>query len=160
MDIWSKKFAGRPECLVDVRRFTLAVLGDCDGAYTVALIADELAGNAVKHTASGAPGGEFVLCLARFGNRCRVRVDDQGGPSTPALRAPDEQDEAGRGLTIVAMLSARWGVDGGEHARSVWAEITFDEVVAMPEPQGPAADLPHQLRANRKVGVTTDHWKR
>lgn len=51
--------------------------------------------------------------------RCRVRVDDQGGPSTLTLRSPDEQDEAGRGLAIVAMLSASWSVDGDEAARSI-----------------------------------------
>ena len=160
MDIWSKEFAGRPECLVEARRFTCAVLGDCDAAHTVALVADELAGNAIKHTASGEPGGEFVLRLARFANRCLVRVDDQGGPSTPSVRVPADEDEFGRGLTIVAMLSARWGVDGDENARSVWAEITFDEAPAISGPQGPTADLPQQLRAKRKVGMTTDDWKR
>ncbi|MEZ0108608.1 serine/threonine-protein kinase RsbW [Catenulispora sp. EB89] len=160
MDIWHKEFAGRPECLAEVRRFACAVLGDCDAAYTVALVADELAGNAIKHTASGEPEGEFVVRLTRFANRCVVRVDDQGGPSTPALRVPGEQDEAGRGLAIVAMLSASWGVDGDATARSVWAEITFDEVPAIPRPQGPAADLSRQFRAKRKVGMTTDDWKR
>ena len=160
MEIWSKEFAGRPECLVEVRRFTCAVLGDCEAAHIVALVADELAGNAIKHTASGEPDGEFVLRLARFANRCLVRVDDQGGPSTPSVCAADDEDEFGRGLTIVAMLSARWGVDGDEKARSVWAEITFDEVPAISGPPGPTADLPQQLRAKRKVGMTTDDWKR
>ena len=165
MDIWSKEFAGRPECLAEARRFTIAVLGESDGAHTAALVADELAGNAIKHTASGGPGGEFVLCLARFGNRCRVRVDDQGGPTTPSVCPADDEDEAGRGLTIVDMLSARWGVEGDEHARSVWAEITFDETafdtgLAICGPDGPAVGLPPQARAKRKVGMTTDDWAR
>lgn len=163
MDIWSKEFAGRPECLVEARRFTIAVLGECDEAHTVALVADELAGNAIKHTASGAPGGEFVLRLARFGNRCRVRVDDQGGPTTPSVCAAAEEDEAGRGLSIVDTLSAQWGVDGDEHARSVWAEITFadtrfDQAQAIPGPHGPAVGLLPQARKKRKVGMTTDDW--
>ncbi|WP_228559951.1 ATP-binding protein [Catenulispora pinisilvae] len=105
MDIWSKEFAGRPECLVEARRFTVAVLGEGDGAHTVVLVADELAGNAIKHTASGEPGGEFVLRLARFGDRCRVRVDDQGGPTSPVLCSAGVEDEAGRGLTLVNSLS-------------------------------------------------------
>lgn len=66
MEIRSKGFAGRPECLAEVRRFSFAVLGDCGAAYIVALIADELAGNAINHTASGGPGGEFVLRLIKF----------------------------------------------------------------------------------------------
>ncbi|WP_370336155.1 ATP-binding protein [Catenulispora sp. MAP5-51] len=158
--MWSKEFAGRPECLVEARRFTFAVLGGCEAAYTVALVVDELAGNAIKHTASGAPGGEFVLRLTRSADRVRVRVDDHGGPLTPILRAPDEQDEAGRGLTIVAMLSASWGVDGDETARSVWAEITFDEVTGIPGPDCPTAGLSHQFRATRRVGMTMDDWQR
>lgn len=160
MDYWSKEFAGRPECLVDARRFTLAMLGEGDGAHTVALVADELAGNAIKHTASGGPGGEFILRLARFGNRCRVRVDDQGGPTTPSVCAAADEDEAGRGLTIVAMLSACWGVEGDESARSVWAEITFDEIPAISGADGPPVGVPPQARATRRVGMTTDDWVR
>ena len=160
MEIWSKEFPGRPECLAEARRFACAVLGDCEAAHTVALVADELAGNAIKHTASGLPGGEFVLRLVRYANRCVVRVDDQGGPLTPALRAAGDEDEFGRGLSIVDRLSARWGVDGDENARSVWAEITFEQAPAISGPAGPAAGLPQQLRAKRKVGMTTDDWKR
>lgn len=160
MDIWAKRFAGRPECLAEVRRFTLTALGDGEAAQVVALIADELAGNAIKHTASGAPGGEFVLRLSRYGNRCRVRVDDQGSPTTPTLRAADDDAEAGRGLTIVSMLAARWGVEGDESARSVWAEITFEAAPAISKPESPSAGLPRQAEAKRKVGMTTDDWTR
>ena len=160
MEIWSRGFTGRPECLAEVRCFILAVLGDCDTAHIVALVADELAGNAIKHTASGGPGGEFVLRLARFGDRCRVWVDDQGGLSTPSVRAAQDDEEAGRGLTIVAMLSACWGAAGDKRGRSVWAEITFDEVVTIPGPPGLAAGHPHKSSAIRKVGMTTDEWTR
>lgn len=157
MKTWSREFAGRPECLVEARQFILAVLGECDEAHTVALVADELAGNAIKHTASGTLGGEFVLRLARFGKWCRVRVDDQGGPTMPALCSAAEQDEAGRGLTIVETLSTRWGVEGDEHARSVWAEITFneapfDERRAMPAPESRSVTVPAQAKRRRRVG--------
>lgn len=163
--MWSKKFAGRPECLAEARRFTIAALGESDGAHIAALVTDELAGNAIKHTASGGPGGEFVLRLARFGNRCWVRVEDQGGPTTPSVCAADEQDEAGRGLTIVDVLSLRWGAEGNEHARTVWAEITFgetpfDDGLAISGPDGPAVGLPPQARVKRKVGMTTEDWAR
>jgi anti-sigma regulatory factor (Ser/Thr protein kinase) len=160
MEIWSKGFAGRPECLVEARRFIRAVLGDGEAAQIVALVADELAGNAIKHTASGGPGGEFVLRLSRFGNRCRVRVDDEGGPTTPRLCAAQDDDEFGRGLTIVSMLAARWGAEGDENARSVWAEITFEEAPAISKPDGPAVGLPRQAKGKRRVGMTTDDWTR
>ncbi|WP_194908888.1 ATP-binding protein [Catenulispora rubra] len=117
MDVWSKQFAGRLECLVEAWRFAVAVLGDGDGdgARTVALVADKAAGNAIKHTVSGETGGELVLWLARFGNRCQVRVDDQGAPTAPAVYPAEDLDDAGRGLTIADTLSSTWGVDGDEH---------------------------------------------
>lgn len=165
MDVWSREFAGLPECLAEVRTFTFAVLGESDAAHTVALVADELAGNAIKHTASGAPRGEFILRLAVFGDWFRVRVDDQGGPSTPSVRAAEADEESGRGLAIVAMVSDRWGVEGGEWGRSVWADIEFAKVPAISNPDGPdgqggpGVGLPHQTRVRRRVGMTTDDWK-
>jgi two-component sensor histidine kinase len=128
VDIWSKEFPGRPECLAEARRFTYAVLGDLEVAHTVALVTDELAANAIKHSASGKPGGEFVVKLALLGDRCLVRVDDQGGPKTPSLCVADDEDEAGRGLSIVSQLASGWGIDGDERARSVWAEIRLKAV--------------------------------
>lgn len=165
MDIWSKEFAGRPEHLGEVRRFAIAVLGDHDAAHTVALIADELAANAVKHTVSGVPGGEFVVRLAVFGGWCRVRVDDQGGPMSPSLHAAGDDEEAGRGLAIVDMLAERWGVEGDERSRSVWADILFGKVPTVPGPAGPGASdspglgLPRQTRVKKRVGTATDDGK-
>ena len=165
MDTWSKEFAGRPDSLGEVRKFAIAVLGDHDAAHTVALIADELAANAVKHTISGVPGGEFVVRLAVFGGWCRVRVDDQGGPRWPSLRAAGEDEEGGRGLAIVDVLAERWGVEGDERSRSVWADIVFGKVPAIPNPvcpgvsDSPCLRLPCQKRVKRRVGMATDNGK-
>lgn len=130
MTAWSMGFPGKAECLADARRFTYAVIGETDEAHTVALVANELAGNAIKHTASGKPGGTFVLHLSTSLGRWRVRVDDQGGPKAPSICEANEGDESGRGLTIVAALSETWGVDGDETAWSVWADIAFDRAAA------------------------------
>lgn len=88
-----------------------------------------------------------------------MRVDDQAGPSTPSVRVTEGDEETGRGLAIVGLLSARWGVDGDETARSVWAEITFDEP-AIPGSQGPATDIPQPLRAIRSFGTAMNEWVR
>jgi hypothetical protein len=120
-----------------VRQFTEAVLGNRPGVDLVVLAASELAGNAVLHTASGEPGGQFVVHLAAFADRWQVRVDDAGGPNFPrlckdAVLDPDCPDselcdldlpEAGRGLALVAAVSRNWGVLGDEYSRAVWAEI-------------------------------------
>jgi anti-sigma regulatory factor (Ser/Thr protein kinase) len=120
-------FDGLAERVADARQFAIKVLGDRPGVEVVELITSELAGNAVQHSHTGRPGGRFTLHLAAFGDRWRVRVDDDGGPNEPNLRADIEQDEAGRGLALIAALSSEWGVFGNQYARAVWAEILMPQ---------------------------------
>ena len=133
MSYWSRSFPGLAECLADVRRFTEMVVGDKPGAELLVLAASELAGNAIQHTASGDPGGQFVVHIAAFADRWQVRVDDAGSPSVPHIPARDgteldEDDweaECGRGLALVAAVSHKWGVLGDKYSRAVWAEIPY-----------------------------------
>lgn len=131
MSYWSRSFPGLPEHLGEVRRFTQMVLGDAPGTELVIMAVSELAGNAIVHTASGAPDGQFVVHLAAFADRWKVRVDDEGSPSVPrvvvdAIVEDAEWDsESGRGLAMVASISRDWGVMGGRCARAVWAEIPY-----------------------------------
>jgi len=132
---WSKSFAGLAECVAEVRGCINKVLGDREGVDLVELVVSELAGNAIRHSGSGDPGGQFTVHLAEFVDRWRIRVDDEGGPSVPhvctvpLLECIDDLDrfdaevEVGRGLALVAAVSATWGVLGGASARAVWAEI-------------------------------------
>jgi hypothetical protein len=85
---WSRSFPGLAECLAEVRQFTQMVLGDGPGSDLVVLAVSELAGNAIVHTASGEPGGQFVVHLAAFADRWQVRVDDQGAPGDPRIVVP------------------------------------------------------------------------
>ena len=128
MSYWSRSFRGSAECLSEVRRFTAAVLGDRPGVDLVVLAASELAGNAILHTASGDPGGQFVVHIAAFADRWQVRVDDAGGPDHPRVHENGcaelcDLAEAGRGLAMVAAVSRAWGVLGDKYSRAVWAEI-------------------------------------
>ncbi|GAA1959058.1 ATP-binding protein [Catenulispora subtropica] len=133
MSYWSRSFPGAAECLAEVRHFTQMVLGNAPGADLVVLAISELAGNAIVHTASGEPGGQFVVHLAAFADRWQVRVDDEGAPSDPRIVVAglDEDGvaswdaEAGRGLAMVAAISEKWGVLGDSRARAVWAEIPY-----------------------------------
>lgn len=154
MSYWSRSFPGLPECLGEVRRFTQMVLGDAPGADLVVLAVSELAGNAIVHTASGAPGGQFVVHLAAFADRWKVRVDDAGSPTEPRVVVgalaqgagsdvdfadsdsdsdadsdtdsyAESEAESGRGLAMVAAVSRKWGVLGDRYARAVWAEIPY-----------------------------------
>ncbi|WP_194913277.1 ATP-binding protein [Catenulispora rubra] len=131
MSYWSRSFPGLAENLAEVRQFTQMVLGDAPGADLVVLAVSELAGNAIVHTASGAPGGQFVVHLAAFADRWKVRVDDEGSPTVPhvVVDGIDEDAEwdceSGRGLAMVAAISQKWGVLGDGCARAVWAEIPY-----------------------------------
>ena len=135
MSYWSRSFPGRPEHLGEVRRFTQMVLGDAPGTELVVMAVSELAGNAIVHTASGAPDGQFVVHLAAFADRWKVRVDDEGSPSEPRVvvdaieEDPEWDSESGRGLAMVASISRKWGVIGDRCARAVWAEIPYPVAV-------------------------------
>lgn len=143
MSHWSRSFEGLPECVADVREFTRRVIGDDEGADLVELVASELAGNAIRHSESGRPKGQFTLHIATFVNRWQVRVDDAGGTTKPRICVPpvlekagdlddygDEIVATGRGLALVAAVSSRWGVLGDANARVVWAEILIPGVEA------------------------------
>ena len=124
MPCWTMTFDGRKECVADARHFAVKVLGDAPGVDLVELVASELAGNAVQHSDSGLPGGQFVLRVAELQDRWQVRVDDAGGSMEPNMRDTEaERDEAGRSLALVAAVSSQWGVVGDRNGRGVWAEI-------------------------------------
>jgi anti-sigma regulatory factor (Ser/Thr protein kinase) len=93
---------------------------------TVAVLA-ELVGNAVRH-AEPLPGGvirvAWRLRPGVDGDLIEVRVTDGGADEAPQMRTvgPDALD--GRGLSIVAALADRWGVERDGLGQSVWAELS------------------------------------
>jgi anti-sigma regulatory factor (Ser/Thr protein kinase) len=91
----------------------------------VAAVAAELVGNAVRHAAP-LPGGVVRVAwrLVRAG-LIEIRVTDGGAATPPAPRMADPEAPDGRGLTIVAALADRWGVDREGTAQCVWAHITI-----------------------------------
>lgn len=120
-----KTFDGLPERLSGMRQYLHRILGEVDGVDEVVLVASELAGNAIRHSRSGEPGGSFTLQVVDLSNAWHVRVEDQGSSDSPNPRSADEIDEAGRGLPVVAALSRAWGVIGDSAGRTVWAEIPY-----------------------------------
>lgn len=91
----------------------------CDDA---SLVVTELFTNAVRHTDS-----EKITCVLQdSGAVVRLEVTDQGrGTGVPAPYAADADEEGGRGLLLVSVLSLAWGSDpvGGGTGRVVWAEL-------------------------------------
>ncbi|MFJ9882662.1 ATP-binding protein [[Kitasatospora] papulosa] len=116
-----------PDSVAGARRLTRARLADWrltgDTHDAAVLVVSELFTNAVVHTASAR-----VVCELRCdAARLRVSVQDQGHePGGPRLSLTSD-GEHGRGLLLVASMSAAWGShDAGYHSgRIVWAELPY-----------------------------------
>ncbi|WP_241841936.1 SpoIIE family protein phosphatase [Pseudofrankia sp. BMG5.36] len=84
---------------------------------TAVLVLSELVGNAVAH------GRQPIDArVRRLADRVVVEVADGGG-RLPRRRHAGADQEAGRGLELVATLADRWGVRPTADGKVVWAEI-------------------------------------
>ncbi|GHC68764.1 ATP-binding protein [Streptomyces cinnamoneus] len=91
---------------------------------TAVLLLSELMTNACKH-ARMSPGREIhALCIVTDGT-LRIEVSDAGDGIPRRCRASAE-DEAGRGLRLVAALADRWGFCPRPHGigKTVWCELS------------------------------------
>jgi hypothetical protein len=124
---WWRSFPGVPASARGVRRWLRELLPECEPLDDLSLVASELAANAVLHTASGVPGGEFDVDLSWSPRFVRVVVGDGGGRSEPtAVESP--AGTSGRGLSgVVAGLASAWGQAGGAKGRWVWADVGWAE---------------------------------
>jgi anti-sigma regulatory factor (Ser/Thr protein kinase) len=119
-----------PDVRVNVREVRAYLRELLDGAGVdladVDLMASEVVTNAVRHTASGRPGGQVWVAVAATDDAVRVEITDEGGtPEEP--RIPPYPVLAGRGLLIVHELASRWNWsrDDGGHT-TVWFEVPRD----------------------------------
>jgi anti-sigma regulatory factor (Ser/Thr protein kinase) len=106
----SVQVAGRGERARVVRGFVGAVLGPGHPCGEDAvLLASELFGNSLRHSASGRPGETVTVTVTARAGLVRVEVVDSSGPGVPELRPAGNDAEGGRGLGLVAGLAAQWG---------------------------------------------------
>jgi anti-sigma regulatory factor (Ser/Thr protein kinase) len=90
-----------------------------EAGQDILVCATELAANAVLHSRSGLPGGQFSVEVACAGQSVRVTVEDSGGPWAERDNG-DIDAECGRGLQVVAALSADMGLTGDAAGRMAW----------------------------------------
>ncbi|MGW6359676.1 ATP-binding protein [Streptomyces sp. NPDC055092] len=89
---------------------------------TVELLASELIGNAIRHTGRprhlrlrhGAASDGTTLT-------CEVTDDDPRPPRTARASSPD--DESGRGMGLVALLTERNGTTPTRDGKAVWFQL-------------------------------------
>lgn len=81
------------------------------------LVVTELATNAVLHA-----GSPYEVRLTHAGGVLRIEVAD-GNTGTPEPQPFSAVDETGRGIVIVAAVSASWGIETQPHGKVTWAEL-------------------------------------
>ncbi|MEU4740928.1 ATP-binding protein [Actinosynnema sp. NPDC023658] len=118
--------------LVRVRRWAGWALSDLsdDELGDCLLVVTELVANAYDH-------GEEPrrVRLHRWAEPCSVRIEvDDGTQGEVVLGHSRLGPHRGRGMVLVANLSASWGVRYQEHGKTVWADVPC----AAPPPAGQA----------------------
>ncbi|MER6469607.1 ATP-binding protein [Streptomyces collinus] len=114
-----------PEAVPELRHH----LGAFD--FDVLLCVTELLTNVLDHLGAGTP--VTVRIAGTPYGRTRVEVTDPDARALPVLLAAADTAESGRGLTLIDALAQRWGVDQGPDRKTVWCELSGQEVMDMPE---------------------------
>ncbi|KUL65286.1 MULTISPECIES: ATP-binding protein [Streptomyces] len=111
-----------PSSVPRARRLTIAQLGVWslhDFSDDAELLVSELVTNALRH-AGGPIRLTFSLCSVDRAFRCEVADED---PGQPRVRRTCGDDEGGRGLHLLDLLSRCWGSTCTEAGKVVWFEL-------------------------------------
>ena len=132
----TRTFLHEPESVPAARRFARSALRgvSVDTLNAVELMVSELATNCIRHADTG-----FEVTITRRGGEIRVDATDAAG-GRPEMLSPKPTDPSGRGLKIVDMLSADWGVDrSAAIGKTVWFTVTDTDLRRRREPRGRSA---------------------
>ncbi|MEV4065367.1 ATP-binding protein [Nonomuraea dietziae] len=88
---------------------------------TAELLVSELVANAVRHGR-----GPVLLTLSAQDGLLRCEVGD-AGDTLPEMRPALEDDENGRGLFLLDLLSCCWGANRTPAGKVVWFELSVKE---------------------------------
>jgi anti-sigma regulatory factor (Ser/Thr protein kinase) len=121
----SVTFPGIVAVVPAARRLVRDVLAGTPRVDDLELIASELISNAIRHTDVGEPGGEFTLTIYTGSDWACIEVTDSGSGAWRDDPDSNSDDEYGRGLSIIAELSDRFGHDVDAYGQTVWAEVSW-----------------------------------
>ena len=108
-----------------VRRWLDESLPDLpsDAYDDLMVCATELVSNAVRH-AQPLPSGDLCVTYSLSSADVEVRVTDGGARTRPYVRNVSLESAHGRGMLIVAELSADWGArQGSDGTQEVWVRV-------------------------------------
>ncbi len=126
-----------PASVPRARRLTLVQLAAWalhEFADDAELLVSELVTNALQH-AGGPIRLTLSLCSADRAVRCEVADED---PGQPRVCATDGDDESGRGLHLLDLLSRCWGSTRTAAGKVVWFELHVLPVALRAALQKPA----------------------
>jgi anti-sigma regulatory factor (Ser/Thr protein kinase) len=119
----TRSFEHKPESVTLARRFAREAVqaAPAEAQEVVGLMVSELASNCIRHTDSG-----FDLTITQSRREIRIEATDRGS-GQPKMRTPGPTDPHGRGLQIIDMLSAAWGVEQlPGRGKSVWFTVALE----------------------------------
>jgi anti-sigma regulatory factor (Ser/Thr protein kinase) len=129
------EFAPLPTAVPCARLHAVHVLhewGLRDLAGDAEMIVSELITNAIEASALLPERPPVSLRLLLAGESLVIEVWDHS-PRDLEPREADADDECGRGLTVVAALSERWGWERtGSQSKVVWAELALVDAGVSP----------------------------
>lgn len=121
----TRSFACELDSVRAARHYVAGLLGPATDqalAGDVAIAITELAANAVLHGRSA-----FTVVVSRWATRIRIAVRDNAPVVIPAVGESAESVPypvlTGHGLSVVAQLASRWGVEPTPAGKVVWAEL-------------------------------------
>jgi anti-sigma regulatory factor (Ser/Thr protein kinase) len=115
-----RTFPAIPQSVHAARRFAIDTLSGAPASTleAVELMISELATNCIRHERTS-----FHITILGSAQEIRVEVTDSG-TGTPTMRSPGPDEPSGRGLQIVNMLSADWGVEVERPSgKTVWFTV-------------------------------------
>ncbi len=98
------------------------------------LCVSELVANVITHVGVGTPTTLSVLMNGAF---LRIEVRDPDSRALPTLVAADTEAEGGRGMTLVAAVTDRWGVSLLGDGKVTWCELDATSAAWAQDPVGP-----------------------
>jgi serine/threonine-protein kinase RsbW len=119
-------YPGRADQLTHMRAVIAKELAACPVADEAILVASEIAANAIMHTRSGAPSGEFTVRVWADVSApyVTIQVQDQGGTWRMKPRGDDDRPH---GFDLLDGLCGPegWGIQTQPPGRIVWARLSL-----------------------------------